>query len=120
MWLRTLLQNEKPPSDQPKEVASGNSRSCRHLRCLPFFIDRCGTMVAYREMTTQQITEEASDWVLLVNIMPRLPSPTFSPGHLLPPAGGSFFWSVMTISVPNLSANFGVCVWRNNHFSGRR
>jgi hypothetical protein len=43
------------------------------------------------EMTTQQITEEANDGLLLVNFMPRLLSPRFSPGHLLPPAGGSFF-----------------------------
>src|ERR1700722_16806534 len=87
MWPRTLLQNEKPSSDQPKEMASGNSRSCRHLRRLLFFIGRGGTMVVYRERTTQQITEEANDWASprqyhASNPVPDLlPRPPASPGR---------------------------------------
>ena len=79
-----MLQTEKPPANQPKELASGNSRSCRHLRRLLLFIDMSGTMVAYREMKRTKSPRKPTIGLLLVNIMPRLLSPCFSPATCFP------------------------------------
>lgn len=85
--LGHFCRTEELPGNQPTKATLCSAATCAENCIIRVVLARWLLI----ELTSNKSPRKPLNGLLLVTIMPRTSSPCLSPGHLLLPAGGSFF-----------------------------